>query len=60
MTNVVVTVPATGVIETSIQFVTNGEILLRTGVPPAYLLQEDGNFILQEDDVSGILLEDPF
>lgn len=60
VTNVVVTVPATGVIETSIQFVTNGEILLRTGVPPAYLLQEDNNLILQEDDVSGILLEDPF
>ena len=62
VTNVVVTVPATGIIETSVQFVTNGEILLRTGFPPSYLLQEDSSLILQESnagDEFGILLEDP-
>lgn len=57
VTNVAVTVAATQVIETRIEFVTSGPIVLRMGRPPAYLLQESGGLILQEDG-SGIFLKD--
>jgi len=56
VTNVAVTVPATDLIETSIQFVTSGPFALKQGKPPSYLLQEDGAVLLQEDG-SGINLE---
>jgi hypothetical protein len=57
VTNVAVTVPAGGLIETTIQFVTTGPVQLRSGMPPSYLLQESGDFILQESG-SRIQLED--
>ena len=57
VTNVAVTVAVTQAIETRIEFVTSGTVLLRTGLPPSYLLQEDGFRLLREDGGS-ILLED--
>ncbi len=58
ITNVAINVPASGLIEARIEFITNGEIRLHNGVPPAFLLQENTDKILQEDG-DGILLEDP-
>ena len=58
VTNVAISVPAAGVVEATIDFVTTGDIALHTGQPPAYLLQENTDKILQEDGL-GILLEDP-
>jgi hypothetical protein len=58
VTNVAISVPASGLVEARIEFVTNGEIRLHNGVPPAFLLQENSDKILQEDG-NGILLEDP-
>ena len=56
VTNVAVSVAAAEVIETRIDFVTNGIIALKTGSAPGYLLQEDDDKILQENE-SPILLE---
>ena len=56
ITNVAVSVAASEVIETRIDFVTNGVIALKTGDTPGYLLQEDDDKILQENE-SPILLE---
>ena len=58
VTNVAINVPASGLIEARIEFITNGEIRLHSGVPPSFLLQENSDLILQEDG-DGILLEDP-
>ena len=58
VTNVAVNVPASGLVEARIEFVTNNEIKLHNGVPPSFLLQESSDKILQEDG-DGILLEDP-
>ena len=58
VTNVAVNVPASGLVEARIEFVTNGEIKLHNGVPPSFLLLESSDKILQEDG-DGILLEDP-
>ena len=58
VTNVAISVPAAGIVEATIDFVTTGDIALHTGQPPAYLLQENTDKILQEDGL-GILLEDP-
>ena len=58
VTNVAINVPASGIVEARIEFVTNGEIQLHTGVPPSFLLLESSDKILQEDG-DGILLEDP-
>ena len=49
VTNVVVTVEPTQVIGTAIDFITTGPIRLMTGIPPAYLLKEEGDYILTED-----------
>jgi hypothetical protein len=57
VTNVAISVPASGLVEARIEFVTNGEIRLHNGVPPSFLLQESTDKILQEDG-DGILLED--
>tara|TARA_Y100000401_G_scaffold55897_1_gene44223 strand:- start:7 stop:867 length:861 start_codon:yes stop_codon:yes gene_type:complete len=57
VTNVAVNVPASGLVEARIEFVTNGEIRLHNGTPPSFLLQENSDLILQEDG-DGILLED--
>ena len=56
ITNVAVSVAASEVIETRIDFVTNGVIALKTGDTPGYILQEDNDKILQENE-SPILLE---
>ena len=56
VTNVAVSVAASDVIDTRIDFVTNGVIALKTGIAPGYLLQEDEDKILQENE-SPILLE---
>ena len=58
VTNVTIAVPATGIIETSIEFVTSGTVTLHNGRPASYLLQENTDKILQESG-DGILLEDP-
>ena len=58
VTNVAISVPASGLVEARIEFVTNGLIKLHNGVPPSFLLLESSDKILQEDG-SGILLEDP-
>ena len=57
VTNVAVNVPASGLVEARIEFITNGEIRLHNGVPPSFLLLESSDKILQEDG-DGILLED--
>lgn len=49
VTNVAVVVAPTQTIDTRIEFVTSGPIALKMGRPPAYLLQENGQLILQED-----------
>ena len=59
VTNVAVQVEPTQIITTSINFLSTGPIVLHQGIPPAYLLQEDGSLILQEDGESGIFQEDP-
>ena len=58
VTNVAINVPAGGLVEARIEFITNGEIRLHNGVPPSFLLLESSDKILQEDG-DGILLEDP-
>ena len=58
VTNVAINVPASGLVEARIEFITNGEIRLDNGVPPSFLLLESSDKILQEDG-DGILLEDP-
>ena len=56
ITNVAVSVNAAEVIDTRIEFVTNGVVRLKTGEAPGYVLQEDQDKILQENE-SPILLE---
>lgn len=48
VTNVAMNFTATQPVTCSIQFVTTGKIALHMGMPPAYLLQEDGNLLLAE------------
>ena len=50
ITNVAVTVSASEIIETRIEFITNGAIALKIGDTPGVLLQEDTDRILQEND----------
>ena len=56
ITNVAVSVNAAEVIDTRIEFVTNGVIRLKTGDTAGYILQEDNDKILQENE-SPILQE---
>ena len=56
ITNVAVSVNAAEVIDTRIEFVTNGVIRLKTGDTVGYILQEDNDKILQENE-SPILQE---
>ena len=49
VTNVAVTVSPTQVIQATINFVTNGPIVLREGYLPGFILQEDDDFLLQEN-----------
>ena len=59
VTNVAISVEPTQAIQSTVDFVTTGEVSLHVGSPPSYILQEDGALILQEDGESGLLLEDP-
>ena len=53
VTNATVTVEASGIIESRIDFVTTKQIKLLTGVPPSFLLLESGTEkVLQEDSMS--------
>ena len=56
ITNVAVSVSVTEVIETRVEFVTNGVVKLKTGDTPGFLLQESADRLLQENE-SRILLE---
>ena len=56
ITNVAVSVNPAEVIETRVEFITNGVIRLKTGDTAGYLLQENSDKILQENE-SRILLE---
>jgi hypothetical protein len=56
ITNVAVSVNAAEVIDTRIEFVTNGVIRLKTGDTAGYILQEDSDKVLQENQ-SPILQE---
>lgn len=56
ITNCAMAVSPTQPVTTQIEFVTTGQFRLNAGQPPAYLLQESGDLILQEGG-SGILLE---
>ena len=49
ITNVAVSVSSETAIETRIDFVTSGDIVLKQGRSPAYILQEDSSYLLQED-----------
>lgn len=49
ITNVAVSVPNDTAIETRVDFVTSGDIVLKQGLPPSYILQEDSSHLLQED-----------
>ncbi len=57
VTSASITVGAGDAITSTIQFVTTGQFRLLTGIPPAYLMQEDGiSLILQEDGQSRIVI----
>ena len=56
ITNVAVSVNAAEVIETRVEFVTNGPIALKTGDTAGYILKEDTDNLLQEN-LSPILQE---
>ena len=56
ITNVAITVSAAEVIDTRIEFVTNGVIRLKTGDTAGYILQENSDLVLQENE-SPILQE---
>jgi hypothetical protein len=49
VTNVAVSVAATEIVTTKIDFVTSDQIVLKQGVIPSYLLQENSSYLLQED-----------
>ena len=60
VTNVATSVEPTQVINSQIQFITSGPIVLRHGYPPSFLIQEDASAgqILQEDG-DGLVLNNP-
>lgn len=58
VTNASVTVEPTQIISSSIDFVTTGQVRLHQGMPPAFMLQQDGDLLLTEDG-DPIGLEDP-
>jgi hypothetical protein len=48
VTNVAFTFSPTQPIRTTVEFVTSGPVALKMGIPPAFLLKEDSDFLLQE------------
>ena len=60
VTNVAVNVDPQQMINTQIQFVTSGPIVLRHGYPPSYILQEDPDpSLLLQEDGSALMLNNP-
>ena len=57
VTNASVVVTATQLIETSIDFVTTGEIKLLVGVPPSLILLDSEPALLLTEDGGGIILQ---
>lgn len=57
ITNVGVTVPADGVINATIDFVSTGELRLIFGRPAEYILKEDDDRIRKEQDLNFLLKE---
>ena len=57
ITNCAINVPAGGVVESRIEFVTTGKFRLKTGNIPGFLLQESTDYLLQETG-DRIFLED--
>ena len=58
VTNVSMAFTAGEVIQTQIEFVTSDKFTLRSGIPAAYLTQEDTGLILEEETSLGILLDE--
>lgn len=58
ITNVAMSFEPTQPVRSQVQFVTSGPVTLHMGLPPAFLLQESGDLILQEGG-DALLLEDP-
>ena len=57
VTSASISVASSEAIKSTIEFVTTGQFKLLTGIPPAYLIQEDGiGLVLQEDGISRIIL----
>ena len=56
ISNVAMTFEPTQIVTSQIEFITTGPVALRTGMPPAYLLQESDDFIIQEQDESRIMI----
>lgn len=55
VTNVSVSVAADELIESSIDFITTGPVQLRTGVRPLLLVQEDDDYLLQENGADKLI-----
>lgn len=49
VTNAAVSVAATEIVTTKIDFITSDQIILKQGALPSYLLQENSSYLLQED-----------
>ena len=58
VSNVAMNFSSTEIVTSRIAFITTGPVELHLGMPPAYLLQENGDYLLQEDGTP-LLLEDP-
>ena len=59
VTSASISVAANEAITSTIQFVTTGQFKLLTGIPPSYLMEEDGvSLILKEDGVSRIIVSE--
>lgn len=55
VSNCIVTVNSGQIVETTINFVTTGQIKLLTGAPPSLLLTESGTLLLQENSVGAMI-----
>ena len=59
ITNCAVNVPAAGVVESRIEFVTTGKFQLKTGDTPGFLKRETSGYLLQETGVKLFAEDDP-
>ena len=58
VTSASIAVAANEAITSTIQFVTTGQFKLLTGIPPAYLIQEDGISLILKEDGSRIIVSE--